>query len=474
MFRGGSGVPPQAPFGVDLSGRSGIDPSRVGGRWFNTYMAHAAIAHETETGHAEVRALGDRAARLARSASPLHLASAEALHAGYRAALRCPESFASGQSRRESSDLVERSIRAELAVALGVSERVLTRELEHARLLVDDLPCTRDALARARLRWEAGQLICSVAGTLPAASRAEFDKRAAALAVTLTPTQLRRRLTRLRDELHDQPLAERHARASDDRAVWVTPEHDGMGMLCAYLPAPVAVGAHARLDRIARILREGDGSDDERTLAQLRADALADLLCDGDVTGTTPVQDDPPGAPTFVPGVRADVRLTVSASTAAGLDDTPADLDGYGLVPADAARQLLDTGASFTPVLTHPSTGAVISVGRTHRLPPPRMRLALHLRDQTCRFPGCTRPAASAEADHTIEWRNGGATALDNLASLCVAHHHVRHGDRWTYVLHPDGAADWTTPTGRRVTTRPPDPPTCAQAPHFADPPPPF
>jgi hypothetical protein len=34
----------------------------------------------TQQGLEEVRALGDRAALLARSAAPLHLASAEALH----------------------------------------------------------------------------------------------------------------------------------------------------------------------------------------------------------------------------------------------------------------------------------------------------------------------------------------------------------------------------------------------------------
>ncbi|WP_157602330.1 HNH endonuclease signature motif containing protein, partial [Rathayibacter sp. Leaf296] len=306
------------------------------------------------------------------------------------------------------------------------------------------------------------------------------------LALVLTPTQLRRRVARLRDELHVEPLAERHARAREDRAVWLVPDADGMALLCALLPAPVAVGAYGRLDRIARCLRDGtdggrnDGPEDEasaatgtcgekRTLAQLRADALADLLCDGDVSRDIPSGDGETAAATFVPGVRAEVRLTLAASTALGRDDAPADLDGYGLIPADAARQLAGAASTITRVLTDPDTGTVLSVGRTHRLPPPRMRLALQLRDRTCRFPGCSRSAARAEADHTVEWRHGGQTSLDNLASLCTAHHHVRHGDRWTYVLHPDGTAHWTSPTGRRVTTRPgdllPDPPRRRPAP---------
>ncbi|KQQ05863.1 MULTISPECIES: HNH endonuclease signature motif containing protein [unclassified Rathayibacter] len=429
-----------------------------------------------------IREGADEVGRLARTASPALLAAAEKLYEVYRAALSIPLAFARGSlSGGESHDLVERSIRAELAVGSGVSERELSRELERAHLLVEDLPLTREALAAARIRWRAAEVICSVAALLPKESLPEFDERAAELALTTTPTQLRRAVDRLRDELHDEPLEKRHARAKEDRGVWLTPETDGMATLSAYLPAPVAVGVYNRLDRIARILRDGtDGNGecgDERTLAQLRADALADLLCDGDIAGTTPLSDGTT-TPTFVPGIRAEVRLTLAASTAAGLDDAHADLDGCGAIPAATARHLVGIAATFTRVLTDPDTGTVASVGRTLRVPPPQMRLHLQLRDQTCRFPGCTRPASTAEADHTIEWRNGGETALSNLASLCTAHHHVRHGDRWTYRLHPDGTTDWTTPTGRHVTTPPPAlpgrPPAPPPRPRFDDPPPPF
>ncbi|SMH50606.1 protein of unknown function [Rathayibacter oskolensis] len=405
----------------------------------------------------EVRTRGDRAAHLARSAAPVLLSAAEELHAGYRAALSCPEAFARGRSRVESPDLVERSIRAEFAVALGVSERVAARELEHAELLVEHLPLTREALAAARLRWEAGQAICAIAATLPAHARAEFDARAAELATAMTPTQLRRALLTLREELHDRPLTERHALAREHRTVWLTPGLDGMSTICATLPAAAAVGAYGRVDRIARALREAaDGTGDQRTLAQLRADALTELLCDGEIAGTTPPDGTDRPAPTFVRGIRSEVRLTVPATTAAGLDETTAHLDGYGPIPADVARELAASATAFHRVLTDPDTGTVVSVGRTQRVPPREMRIHLQLRDQTCRFPGCTRPASSAEADHTLEWRNGGDTALDNLASLCTAHHHVRHGDRWTYALRPDGTAEWTTPTGRSHTTHPP------------------
>ncbi|NQX18146.1 HNH endonuclease signature motif containing protein [Rathayibacter sp. VKM Ac-2857] len=424
---------------------------------------------------AEVRDCFDDSAAAERAASPTRLRAAELMHRGYRKALTVPEAFARGATRSETRDLVERSIRAELAVAYGESEQEVSRRLETAQLLMEHLPLTRALLRDGRILWKVGEAICRTAGSLPEASRSALDERAADAALTMTTTQLRRALGRWREELHEQPLAQRHARAKEDRAVWVTPDIDGMATLCLYGPAPAVMGAHDRLRRIARTLRD-DG--DPRTLQQLSADAAIDILCDGDITGTTPNADHRPD-PTFVPGIRAEVRLTLAASTAVGLDDAPAELDGYGPVPAEIARELIRTAASFTRVLTDPDTGAVVSVGRTWRVPPPQMRLHLQLRDQTCRFPGCTRSSSTSEADHTLEWRNGGETSLENLVSLCTSHHHVRHGEQWSYKRIDDhGTLEWTSPTGRRISNRPPPlpgrPPDPPPGPRFDDTPVPF
>ncbi|NQX17490.1 HNH endonuclease signature motif containing protein [Rathayibacter sp. VKM Ac-2857] len=419
---------------------------------------------------AEVRDCFDDSAAAERAASPTRLRAAELMHRGYRKALTVPEAFARGATRSETRDLVERSIRAELAVAYGESEQEVSRRLETAQLLMEHLPLTRALLRDGRILWKVGEAICRTASSLPETSRAALDERAADAALTMTTTQLRRALGRWREELHEQPLAQRHARAKEDRAVWVTPDIDGMATLCLYGPAPTVMGAHDRLRRIARTLRD---EGDPRTLQQLSADAAIDLLCDGDIAGTTSNADHRPD-PTFVPGIRAEVRLTLAASTAVGLDDAPAELDGYGPVPAEIARELIRTAASFTRVLTDPDTGAVVSVGRTWRVPPPQMRLHLQLRDQTCRFPDCTRSASTSEADHTLEWRNGGETSLENLVSLCTSHHHVRHGDQWSYKRIDDhGTLEWTSPTGRRISNRPPPlpgrPPDPPPGPRFND-----
>ncbi|WKK73127.1 DUF222 domain-containing protein [Rathayibacter oskolensis] len=191
-----------------------------------------------------VRALTDIAAGAGVTSSLATLTRATALYAAYRAARLVPEAFARGGdlSRSESQALFERSIRAEFAVAMRTSERRMVRTLEHAQLLVEELPRTRGALADGAILWEASEVICDAAATLPAGSRAAFDERAAEVALTATPTQLRRAVARMRDELHDEPLAVRHVRARADRSVWISPEIDGMATLGALLPAPIARG----------------------------------------------------------------------------------------------------------------------------------------------------------------------------------------------------------------------------------------
>ncbi|NHT17847.1 DUF222 domain-containing protein [Cellulomonas sp. IC4_254] len=66
----------------------------------------------------------------------------------------------------------------------------------------------------------------------------------------------------------------------------------------------------------------------------------------------------------------AEVRLTISASTLLGLDDQPADLDGYGPIDAVRARALA-AGGVWRRVVTDPVTGQVLDVGRTRYRPPP-------------------------------------------------------------------------------------------------------
>jgi hypothetical protein len=94
-------------------------------------------------------------------------------------------------------------------------------------------------------------------------------------------------------------------------------------------------------------------------------------------------------------------------------------------------------------------------------MPTAGMRRYLSARDQHCRFPGCRVPVHRCEADHTFDYALGGRTSLDNLAHLCKTHHALKHPDipdqhRWTARQLPDWSIEWTSPTGRTHTDRPP------------------
>src|SRR5699024_6957661 len=96
--------------------------------------------------------------------------------------------------------------------------------------------------------------------------------------------------------------------------------------------------------------------------------------------------------------------------------------------------RLLGCDAAVTPVIVD-DNGVPLSLGRTVRLASRAQRRALAVRDQGCAFPACTRPTAWTEAHHIVEWADGGPTDLDNLVSLCAAHHRAVHNDGWDVAM---------------------------------------
>lgn len=149
------------------------------------------------------------------------------------------------------------------------------------------------------------------------------------------------------------------------------------------------------------------------------------------------------------PSIRPTVMVTVPIMSLLGNSEAPATLDGYGPIDADAARDLAANAPSLMRLLTHPETGAVLSVGRESYRVPADLRRALLLRDRTCRFPGCNHQAQWCDADHSKDWQWGGETDIRNLAFLCRKHHRLKHKRGWDVELHPDGRMTWTSPRGR-------------------------
>ncbi|WP_439938688.1 hypothetical protein ACS3YM_03495 [Nocardia sp. N13] len=90
---------------------------------------------------------------------------------------------------------------------------------------------------------------------------------------------------------------------------------------------------------------------------------------------------------------------------------------------------------------------------------PKPIREQVALRDRTCTFPWCTRPARSADVDHVVEYDHDaeaegrpqrGPTASSNLACLCRFHHRLKTFTAWTYRVIAPGVFEWTSTHGHR------------------------
>jgi hypothetical protein len=134
------------------------------------------------------------------------------------------------------------------------------------------------------------------------------------------------------------------------------------------------------------------------------------------------------------PGDRCEILVHVNANAAdidhkiigadfSSLDSGDSGDSGVFLAP-EVARQLA-CDALIRPV-AEDNDGNVVGIGRRSRAIPPRMRLALSLRDGGCRYPGCTE-RHWVEGHHIHHWADGGETNLDNLVTLCRQHHRALH-----------------------------------------------
>lgn len=356
-----------------------------------------------------------------------------------------------------SATIARRVLVSELACALRLPERTVETLVEESRSLLHDLPATLDALRGGNISYRHAKAMIDHADSLPESARETFEQSALPFAKRLTVAKFDRKARVLRENAHPETIDARHAASTLDRTVSIEPARDGMTWLSAYLPAAEAHGIYNRITDIALGLR---CPDEPRTLAQLRADVLSSLLIDGATDGTNDctndcANDDAADDGVLGHGIRARVLITVPVLTLLGASDKPAALEGYGPIDSATARRLAAHAPSFTRLLTHPETGAVLSVGRDRYAVPNDLRTWLRVRDETCRHPGCNRNARQCDLDHTTDWQYGGSTDHDNLAHLCRRHHNLKHHTDWGLKQLGDGTLEWLSPSGRSYTTEP-------------------
>lgn len=87
--------------------------------------------------------------------------------------------------------------------------------------------------------------------------------------------------------------------------------------------------------------------------------------------------------------------------------------------------------------------------------PTDRQRQQVQLRDRTCYFPWCARPASRCDLDHVVpfdheaEAEQPGPTTSSNLAPACRAHHRLKTHGRWRVRALAAGVYLWISPHGR-------------------------
>jgi hypothetical protein len=347
------------------------------------------------------------------------------------------------------SGVIERSLRLELASALGMTEASADRLISRAEALVHRYPQVLDSLAGARMTSRRAEMLVDGLDMVEPELRGQMLVEGLALAEMLPDGTFRRRLQHLIDTIRATTLEKRHAEALDARRVVVEPADDGMAWLHAYMPAVEAHAIHGRVTAMAKALLT-DGAEDDRTLDQRRADVLGDLLVDG-VTDALSAE---------ARGIRASVSVTVPvlslmSSGERHRGDGFATVEGIGPIPMGRARELCGGSADWLRVLTHPETGMVLSVGRTRYRPPAELRRLVRWRAETCMGPGCNIPASRCEIDHNVAWEHGGRTELTNLTPLCKGHHIVKHHGRWRVRQLSGGTLEWTSPSGREYRVEP-------------------
>ncbi|MFD1845969.1 HNH endonuclease signature motif containing protein [Arthrobacter flavus] len=398
------------------------------------------------------------------------------------------------QTRHDPRDRgFEKTLTAsEIGAALHVPERTAGFLVEHSTLLTRYCLATLEALEAGKLTkrhaWAVVEEATSIPDTNPTVT-ADYEARLIKTASQTTVAKFRQQANRLRETLHPEAITTRHRKAVKERGVFLTPSYDGMAWLEAYLPVDQAAGIYHRLDTAARALQ---GPDEPRTLTQLRADVLADVLTSAGTTGhmstnsdgTTigAITADGAGEPDGLDspdgthrvsgpgglagrggaavywGVQAKVFVTVPVMTLLG-GDAPGELEGYGPIDPETARKLAGHAPSFTRILTHPFTGARLGAdARTYRVPQD-LKDAVRVRDRTCRHPGCNRLAVFCELDHTKPWSQGGTTSYGNLVALCKRHHKLKSEGYWQYRQPEPGMIIAISPAGETYLTRPDPPP---------------
>jgi uncharacterized protein DUF222/HNH endonuclease len=346
-----------------------------------------------------------------------------------------------------------RGLASEIALARRDSPARGGRHLGFAKALVHEMPHTLAALECGALSEWRATLIVRESACLDVEDRRTLDAELCANPEGLNglgDARVAAAAKAIAYRLDPHAVVERAAKAEDERTVTIRPAPDTMSYVTALLPMPQGVSVYAALKR------EADTRCDGRSRGQVMADTLVERVTGRDPAVPTPVA----------------VNLVLSDDTLLGGATAPADVCGYGPIPAAVARAMVASAladrrsrATLRRLYAHPRSGALVAMESRARLFPRGLAAFIELRDQRCRTPYCDAPIR--HRDHARPWAEGGPTTADNGLGSCERCNYAKEAAGWRVCSATDEnhthTAEFTTPTGHTYrSAAPPRAPTIA------------
>jgi Domain of unknown function (DUF222) len=331
-----------------------------------------------------------------------------------------------------------RGIASEIALARRDSPARGNRHLGFAKALVHEMPCTLAALETGILSEWRATLIVRESACLDIEDRGALDTELCSdvdSLVGMGDARVAAAAKAIAYRLDPHAVVDRAAKAEAERAVSIRPAPDTMTYLTALLPVAQGVSVYAALRREADICTDG------RSRGQVMADVLVERVTGRSTAVATPIA----------------VNLVLSDETLMGHSDAPADVSGYGPIPAAVARELISgavgdqrSRATLRRLYARPVSGALVAMESRARLFPRGLAAFIGFRDQRCRTPYCDAPIR--HRDHGRPWVAGGPTSAVNGLGMCEQCNYVKEVAGW--IVEPSvgenqiHTAEFTTPTG--------------------------
>ncbi|OBK14332.1 HNH endonuclease [Mycobacterium asiaticum] len=341
-----------------------------------------------------------------------------------------------------------RGVGSEIALARRDTPVRGGQHLGLAKALLHEMPHTLAALESGALSEWRATLIVRESACLDVDDRRALDRELCADTARLAglgDKRIAAAAKAIAYRMDPHAVVDRAPKAQKDRTVTIRPAPDTMTWVSALLPVAQGVGVYAALRRTA------DTTFDGRSRGQVMADTLFERITGSPADAAAPVA----------------VQVVISDTALLGQDASPALIDGYGPVPAEVARTMINNAltdrrsrASLRRLYARPSTGALVAMESRSRTFPRGLATFIGLRDQTCRTPYCDAPIR--HRDHAQPWRRGGKTTADNGQGQCELCNYTKEAPGWqVHTATTDGqhSAEYTTPTGARYrSTAPPLP----------------